>query len=94
MCDSHVGVNTETMEEESKREYIKGRLKSDPLAVDFQWSLMVAALASYRHDTVLRPFPPIFQNEHQDNGVQSESRDFRSLVSNKIQHMSQGKPCV
>ena len=72
----------EMMEEESKRRYIKGRLKVDPLAVDIQWSLLVAALASYRHDTVLRPFPPLFQTEITDNGHgTSESRDFKSLVS-------------
>lgn len=67
------------MEEEAKRAYIKQRLKNDPLSVDLQWSLMVSALSSYRHDSVLRPFPPMFLKEQIHD--QSGAHDYQALVS-------------
>lgn len=33
-------------------------VKSDFLAADLRWSLFIGALDSYRHDSVLRPYPP------------------------------------
>ncbi|XP_041464105.1 protein mono-ADP-ribosyltransferase PARP16-like [Lytechinus variegatus] len=33
-------------------------VKSDVLAADLRWSLFIGALDSYRHDSVLRPYPP------------------------------------
>lgn len=50
------------------------RLTDDVLAADLQWSLVVAAQSSYRHDTVLMPFPPMFTKET------SESHDNKKLV--------------
>ncbi|XP_064607887.1 protein mono-ADP-ribosyltransferase PARP16-like [Liolophura sinensis] len=47
--------------DKSTREKVLESLRADLLAVDLIWSLLVAALNSYRHDTVLRPFPPMFQ---------------------------------
>lgn len=45
---------------ETRLQLIRQKLESDPAACDFQLSLFVAAFQSYRHDTVLRPFPPMF----------------------------------
>lgn len=40
--------------------YVLERVQSDPLAADLTLSLFAAAVHSYRHDSVLRPFPPAF----------------------------------
>ena len=60
--------------EEARQAYIKKKLTQDLQAADFQWSLFTAALHSYRHDSVLRPFPPMFTTGNNDN------KDFESLV--------------
>ncbi|ELU02619.1 hypothetical protein CAPTEDRAFT_64398, partial [Capitella teleta] len=60
----------------AKREFIKQRLKQDVLSVDLQWSIFVSALQSYRHNSVLRPFPPQFELENSENG---EEKDYDSL---------------
>lgn len=54
-------------------EYIKEKIWQDPLASDLQWSLFLAAMNSYRHDTVLRPFPPMYQSGH-------DEKDHEALV--------------
>jgi len=67
-------------------------LDEDVLAADFRWSILVAAACSYRHDSVLRPFPPMLlrrtdannRNENTPanhaNGL-VEDRDYASVVS-------------
>ena len=56
---------------ERKREVLE-RLKRDLVAADFQCSLLAAAICSYRHSTVLKPFPPMYakegENDQHDNG--------------------------
>ncbi|XP_033096440.1 protein mono-ADP-ribosyltransferase PARP16-like [Anneissia japonica] len=47
------------MTEELKKILLQ-RISEDRLACDVIWSLFSAALFSYRHDTVLRPFPSDF----------------------------------
>ncbi|GAB1603768.1 protein mono-ADP-ribosyltransferase PARP16-like [Argonauta hians] len=47
---------------EGKRAVLE-RVNSDPAACDLTISLFVAAVHSYRHDSVLRPFPPAFIKE-------------------------------
>ncbi|KAK7115825.1 protein mono-ADP-ribosyltransferase PARP16-like [Littorina saxatilis] len=54
--------------EELKR-IILGKIREDPLAADLRWSLFVAALHSYRCDTVLRPFPPRFVAEDDEKDI-------------------------
>ena len=51
------------MEEESTRDRVLARLKFDPIAADTRLSLFVAACESYRHDSILRPFPPFYVKE-------------------------------
>ncbi|KAK2156304.1 hypothetical protein NP493_1983g00030 [Ridgeia piscesae] len=60
---------------EAWQAYVKKKLTQDLQAADFQWSLFVAALHSYRHDSVLRPFPPMFTTDDNDN------KDFDRLVA-------------
>ncbi|XP_013406038.1 mono [ADP-ribose] polymerase PARP16 [Lingula anatina] len=50
------------------------KVREDPLAADMHWSLFMSALQSYRHDTVLRPFPPKFQEEN------SDEKDYKALT--------------
>jgi poly[ADP-ribose] polymerase 16 len=61
--------------EELKR-IILGKIREDSLAADLRWSLFVAALQSYRCDSVLRPFPPRFIGD-------DEEKDITRLVSAK-----------
>ena len=39
-------------------EEVQQALRHDPRACDFILGLFWSALSSYRHDTVLRPYPP------------------------------------
>lgn len=47
-------------------------LDRDPSAADLKWSLFVAASNTYRHDSCLMPFPPMFTNK--------ECKDIEALV--------------
>ena len=62
------------LEHEGELSYIQTCIRDSPQAVELRWSLFVAALHSYRFDSVLRPFPPLFVK---DNG----EKDFKSLVN-------------
>ncbi|XP_031782737.1 protein mono-ADP-ribosyltransferase PARP16 [Nasonia vitripennis] len=46
-------------------------LEKDLKAADLKWSLFVAAVYTYRHDTCLRPFPPMY--------IKNETKDIESL---------------
>lgn len=48
-------------------------VKRDLVAADVKWTLFVAASQSYKHDSCLRPFPPMF--------VKAGNKDFIALVS-------------
>ena len=45
---------------EEAKDRVLARLESDVISADMQWSLFMSALESYRHDSVLRPFPSAF----------------------------------
>lgn len=52
---------------EKKITLLKHVLEKDPKAADLKWSLFVAACNTYRCDTCLRPFPPMYiKNECKD----------------------------
>ncbi|KAK7486772.1 hypothetical protein BaRGS_00021919 [Batillaria attramentaria] len=62
---------------------IVGKIKEDPLAADLRWSLFVAALHSYRCDTVLRPFPPRFidhDDEKNTEGLKSAADEIPGIL--------------
>ena len=67
-------------------------LEEDVAAADFRWSILVAAASSYRHDSVLRPFPPMLlrrsdvNNRNESTPVNHvngllEDRDYAAMVS-------------
>ncbi|KAK1160839.1 protein mono-ADP-ribosyltransferase PARP16-like [Acipenser oxyrinchus oxyrinchus] len=55
------------------REKVKECLRTDLLAADLQCSLFVAAVQSYKRDSVLRPFPPTYIN--------GENKEFDALLA-------------
>ncbi|XP_064620970.1 protein mono-ADP-ribosyltransferase PARP16-like [Lineus longissimus] len=61
------------MERDDENDQILERVQADMASADFQFSLLVAALSSYRHDTVLRPFPSNFINRG------NNSKDYQGL---------------
>lgn len=63
MGDQRPPVDTETL---------RKRLSDHFLATDLRWSLFVAALYSYRFDTVLKPFPPQY--------IKNGEKDMKNLV--------------
>ena len=80
------------MAEELTIDAILQHLEEDVLVADFRWSILVAAACSYRHDSVLRPFPPMLLRStdgdttsvntplNQANGL-LENRDYGAMVS-------------
>jgi len=80
------------MTEQLTFDTVTRHLEKDALAVDFRWSILVAAAWSYRHDSVLRPFPPmLLRRSDSDSGIESapvnveniplENRDYAAVVS-------------
>ena len=68
---------------EDKRSLIEAKIeqmfqnpnKSDLLALDLEINLLICALESYKHETVLKPFPTTFLSDSNNN------KDFAKLVS-------------
>ena len=54
------------------RELVRSCLHRDPVAADLRLSLFLAALQSYKRDSVLRPFPPLY--------LTAANKDFEGLV--------------
>ena len=67
-----------TAETAAKLSYVLHKLADDLPAADLQLSLFVAAVSSYRHDTTVRPFPPMFMREV--NSISTDKRDIANLV--------------
>lgn len=51
---------------------LKHLLEKDPKAADLKWSLFVAASNTYRYDSCLKPFPPMY--------IKNECKDIEALV--------------
>lgn len=51
-------------------------LEKDPKAADLKWSLFVAASNTYRYDSCLKPFPPMY--------IKNECKDIEALVLSLI----------
>ncbi|XP_068693823.1 protein mono-ADP-ribosyltransferase PARP16-like [Montipora capricornis] len=49
------------------------RLERDLVSADMRWSLFVAALESYRHDSILRPFPSAYLED-------GDNKNFQALI--------------
>jgi hypothetical protein len=72
--------------DQEQNDHILERFQADVVSADFHFSLLVAALSSYRHDTVLRPFPSSFNNRENNN------KDYRGLVSVSVGGVHPGPP--
>lgn len=57
---------------ERKISLLRHLLEKDLKAADFKWSLFVAASNTYRYDTCLKPFPPMY--------IKNECKDIEALV--------------
>ena len=64
------------VDSEGAKERVLQRLETDLTSADMRWSLFFSALESYRHDSILRPFPSAYL-EHEG------SKNFQALVSAK-----------
>ncbi|XP_062403945.1 protein mono-ADP-ribosyltransferase PARP16 [Sardina pilchardus] len=56
----------------SVRELVRSCLQRDPVAADLRLSLFLSAVQSYKRDSVLRPFPPLY--------LTGDTKDFESLL--------------
>ncbi|KYQ49075.1 Poly [ADP-ribose] polymerase 16 [Trachymyrmex zeteki] len=60
-----------TEDVEKKITSLKHLLEKDPRAADLKWSLFVAASNTYRYDSCLKPFPPMY--------IKNECKDIEAL---------------
>lgn len=51
---------------------LKHLLEKDPKAADLKWSLFIAACQTYRYDSCVKPFPPMY--------IKNETKDIDALV--------------
>lgn len=65
-----------TEDVEKKILLLKHLLEKDPKAADLKWSLFVAASNTYRYDSCLKPFPPMY--------IKNECKDIEALVLSLI----------
>ena len=49
---------------------VLAEVAKDPLAIDLQISLFQSALLNYRHDSLLRTFPPGYVNENGEKNIE------------------------
>ncbi|XP_014671256.1 PREDICTED: mono [ADP-ribose] polymerase PARP16-like [Priapulus caudatus] len=83
LCSVNMAEQDKGESSETSKERVLATLRNDMLSADLTWSLFVAALGNYRHDTVLRPSPPHFT----ENG----EKDFKKIknVVHAIPSLSQ-----
>ena len=55
--------------------FLRERVKKDWSSADFQLSLLHSALISYRQNSVLRPFPPMFNSPGTGGEVNKQYED-------------------
>lgn len=71
-----LGVTTESLvgskDSSQQLQSVVAVVARDLTAADLKWSLFVAACQSYKQDSCLRPFPPMF--------LKDGSKDFTALV--------------
>ena len=72
---------------ESKRQWIENKIenifldqnKSDLLSIDFEINLLLSASTSYKHETVLKPFPSTFLSD--SNNASDYDQLLKTLLS-------------
>lgn len=65
------------MRGDSSQEKVLQIIENDCLGGDLQLSLFFSGLESYRHDSIVRPFPPSYLKE-------GGEKDFTELASDKL----------
>ena len=65
------------------RDHVISQLNSDPLAAEFLLSVFWSAMSSFRHDTVLRPFPPGFTETSHDRS-HDRSHDHKKKIEDLV----------
>ena len=65
---------------ESRSSALSAVIDRDLLAADFLVSMFWSAMMSFRHDTVLRPFPPAFVDEHMQGSNTGSHKNILELV--------------
>ncbi len=68
---------TEKSESNYTQDTLHTKLRDNLLECDFLLSVFWAAMSSYRHDTLLRPYPPMYRDE--DKQIDEMVRCFTSL---------------
>ena len=71
-----------------KRLWIKERLeimfskpnKSEMLALDFEMNMLICAVQSYKHETILKPFPSTFLSDSNNSKNYTQLVMFDSLI--------------
>ncbi|EDO37628.1 predicted protein, partial [Nematostella vectensis] len=71
----------DSVEKETQLERVIGKLRSDGFACDLRMCLFVAALESYRHDSILRPYPPVGLREDGSKNIQKLTNLSSSIPS-------------
>ncbi|XP_033210737.1 uncharacterized protein LOC117168907 [Belonocnema kinseyi] len=62
-------IDTSVLHDDVKKKILslKRLLEKDPKAADLKWSLFIAACQTYRYDSCVKPFPPMYiKNETKD----------------------------
>jgi hypothetical protein len=76
---------------EDKRKLIKEKFDNEfnsnkkLVELDFEFNLILSATQSYKHDTVLKPFPSLFlinDNEQKYNDLVSKTKNLHSKLLN------------
>jgi hypothetical protein len=73
LCSATINASMDKEDTEMKILCLRHLLEKDLKAVDLKWSLFIAACHTYRLDTCLRPFPPMY--------IKNETKDIDGLVS-------------
>ena len=50
---------------------VLSKVRKDAFAADLQISLFMSALHNYRHDSLLRPFPPGYLHENGEKNIEA-----------------------
>jgi len=69
------------VDSEGAKERVLQRLASDITSADMRWSLFISALESYRHDSILRPFPSAYVEDGVNKNFQALAQVCKTVPS-------------
>jgi len=83
------------MSEDLQLAAVRKRIEDDLLVSDLLWSLLIAAMSSYRHDSVLKPFPPMYRkSSHQHNMNSSHDTPHKTCNYDELKHVASTMPSL